>query len=96
MTILIIVFVCCLVFILTVIINFTLALVEEGFFCQTTTSEERDLLEKDVDEKAYLTGDRYFSMPSHESGEKSRYVDALFLFIYLPHDYNYKKMPKKI
>lgn len=76
-TITIIVCVGCLVFALTVIINITLALVEEGFFCQTTTSEERDLLEKGVEEKAYLTDDRYYSASSHESGEKSRYVYAL-------------------
>ena len=59
------------------LIIITFALVEEGFFCQTTTSEERDLLEKGVEETAYLTDDRYYPMSSHESGEKSRYVYVL-------------------
>ena len=67
----------------------------EGFFCQTTTSEERDLsralsgqsevLDEDVAEKSYLmddAADRYYSRSSHGSeSDTVRYGAALFFKI---------------
>lgn len=70
------------------------SLVKEGFFCQTTTSEERDLsralagqsevLDEDVAEKSYVGDDvvdRYYSRSSQGSeDDTTRYGLVVFIF----------------
>ena len=59
----------------------------EGFFCQTTTSEERDLAGQGREEDSFLidhTAPQFFSHSSQESEEDNeRYVTTQF-YLNLP------------
>lgn len=55
----------------------------EGFFCQTTTSEERDLAGQPIEEDTFLVDDtagHFLSFSSQESDEdNARYVTTIWM-----------------
>ena len=57
----------------------------EGFFCQTTTSEERDLVGQGIEDDSFLVDDtagHYFSLSSQESEEDTaRYIYYYYTFM---------------
>lgn len=65
---------------------FSLWSLVEGFFCQTTTSEERDLAGQGREEDSFLidhTAPQFFSHSSQESEEdNARYVTTALLHVF--------------